>query len=106
MRENEFGEWLEKIYVTKNGTRLEKRPCSDAKSRCKRVEKYEGDLDSHFEKDKMQELISRLTYSRNDDESGISPPHSIPIEGDIYTGTASLRSAVKLYKEFCIYRKS
>jgi len=63
-------------------------------SRCKRVERYEGDLDSHFAQDEMQSILQALTYSRADKSSGISPQHTVPIEGDVVNGTASLRSAV------------
>jgi hypothetical protein len=102
MKENDFEEWLINEYVTRNGGRLQKRPRSDAKSRCKRVEKYEGDLDAHFERDKMRSLLDSLAYSKNDHEAGISPCHSIPIDGNIQNGTASLRNAIKLYYQFCI----
>ena len=100
MRENDFEAWLEESYITRNGNRLQKRPRSDAKSRCKRVEKYEGDLDIHFADDRMAGLLNTLAYSRADEASGTKPQHTIPIDGNIFNGTASLRSAIKLYQQF------
>ncbi|MBM9521267.1 hypothetical protein JWG39_15715 [Desulforhopalus vacuolatus] len=102
MKENEFEKWLIDEYVTRNGTRLQKRPRSDAKSRCKRVEKHEGNLDSHYKMDGMRSLLNSLAYSKSDQDAGVSPKHSIPIEGDILNGTASLRNAVNLYCQFCM----
>ncbi len=101
MRKNEFEIWLMESYLTQNGTPLQKRPRSDAISRCKRVEKYEGNLDAHFEKDKMFSLLEKLTYSRADEMAGITPLHAVRIKGNIHNGTASLRSAIKLYQKFC-----
>jgi hypothetical protein len=102
MKENEFETWLKEGYVTRNGTPLEKRPRGDALSRCRRVEKYEGDLDAHFKKDKMRSLLESLTYTKADQEAGVSPQHTIPIDGNILNGTASLRNAVKLYLQLCL----
>jgi hypothetical protein len=102
MRDPDFALWLEQSYRTKNGSHLEPRPRSDARSRCKRVEKYEGDLDRHFAHDGMQSLLAILTYSRADEAKGILPQHSIPIDGDVANGTNSLRYAITLYKLFCL----
>jgi hypothetical protein len=35
----------------------------DAMSRCRRVERYQGDLDDHYRGDKMTGLLSHLLYS-------------------------------------------
>lgn len=102
MRDSEFGTWLEQSYRTMDGTQLEARPRMDAKSRCRRVERYEGDLDSHFAQDEMQGLLQDLTYSRADHFSGILQQHRVPIDGDVVNGTASLRNAVNLYRQFCM----
>ena len=102
MREDDFEEWLKNEYITRSGGRLKKRPRSDAKSRCKRIERYEGDLDTHFERDKMRGLLDSLIYSKNDQKAGILPNHTIPIDGNIVDGTASLKSAIKLYYQFCV----
>jgi hypothetical protein len=102
MRDSEFGTWLEQRYRKRNGDALQARPRGDARSRCKRVERYTGDLDSFFTQDEMQGLLQALSYSRADNSSGISPQHNVPIDGDVVNGTASLRNAINLYRQFCM----
>ena len=63
---------------------------------CKRVEKYEGNLDNHFETDELEGLIKNLMYSRENN----TQKHKVPINGDIYNGSATLKQAVKLYRDF------
>jgi hypothetical protein len=94
MRDDEFGEWLEKY------TSLQPRPRSDAKSRCRRIERYKGNLDSLFILDKLKRLLEEFTYTRNDELNGIEPP--ISIGGKPVNGIASLKNAIKLYSRFCI----
>ena len=69
-------------------------------SNCKNVERYEGDLDQHFDNDRCRNLLHRLTYSAADQEMKRTPSHNIPIDGDVRNGSATLKSAVKLYAEF------
>src|SRR5437762_3303182 len=75
----------------------------DAVSRCRRVEKWEGDLDRHFAADRIGKLLDRLSYSREDEQSGSHPRHSVPFStgANIRKGTNSLASAVRLYLGFC-----
>jgi pyrimidine operon attenuation protein/uracil phosphoribosyltransferase len=102
MRLDNFSEWLEKSYQKRNGKQLGLGARADAKSRCRRIEQFEGDLDLHFVRDKMQSLLESLTYSQQDANNGISPRHRILIDGDLVSGTASLRSAIRLYRLFCL----
>ena len=51
-------------------------------SNCKRVEQYEGDLDSLFDNDGLASLLERLTYSAEDATYGRSPKHKVPINGE------------------------
>ena len=41
--------------------RLSERTIGSRLSNCRRVERYEGDLDKHFESDQCQNLLWRLT---------------------------------------------
>ena len=61
-------------------------------SNCKRVEHYEGDLDAHYYADRLTSLMDRLNPKR--------PTHNVPINGNVYNGTATLKSAVGLYRDF------
>lgn len=86
VREESFKAWLhsERKLSTKTvGSRI---------SGCKRVERHEGDLDKHYEDDGLISLMNRLNPAR--------PKHRIPINGDTYNGTATLKSAVNLYRKF------
>ena len=69
-------------------------------SNCKRVELYEGDLDRHFDNDQCQGLLWRLTYSTDDQDRGRAPRHSVPINGNLRTGSATLKQATGLYVQF------
>ncbi len=69
-------------------------------SNCKRLERYEGDLDAHFDSDGMASLLARLSYSTFDERRGVWPRHSVPISGDLRNGTATLKSSATLYRDF------
>jgi hypothetical protein len=92
----EFQQWLQQCPT------ISLAPERDALARCRRVEKFEGDLDQHFAIDRMATLLARLKYSREDERSGLAPRHSITFsEGaNIKEGTDSLAAATRLYLRF------
>ncbi len=92
MLEKQFYNWLCKKHT--GGT-----PNSRL-SNCKRVEKHEGDLDNHFSNDKGESLLLKVSYSKDDKRNNQKASHNIPINGDIYNGTATLKQAVNLYFKF------
>ena len=61
-------------------------------SNCRRVERHEGDLDAHYDSDELDGLLQHLNPGE--------PEHGIPIAGDVYNGTATLKNAVNLYCDF------
>lgn len=68
--------------------------------RAERVEKYYGDLDRHYEDDRLQSVINELKYSR-EDELQEKPNHTkIPFEGNIRDNLASYRNATERYCRF------
>ena len=69
-------------------------------ARCRRLEKYQGDLDAHFDHDGMDDLIGDLTYTAEDKRRGAPPKHRVPIDGDMLKGAAALKSAARLYRDF------
>ncbi len=69
-------------------------------SNCKRVERVEGDLDAHYRKDRLEAILTRLTYTSEDERQGRPPKHQIAINGNVRNGTATLKNAVALYREF------
>ncbi len=72
----------------------------DCLSRCKRLEKHEGDLDAHFDDDRMEDLIDRLAYSTEDERRGRQPRHKVHIDGNQREGSASLKKAARRYRDF------
>ena len=89
--ESQFRDYLHRLRRPDGGRRLQERAIQDCVSRCKRVDRYEGDLDRHFDGDQCRYLLQRLSYPYD---------HGIPIDGDIKNGSSSLKSAVRLYAEF------
>ncbi len=69
-------------------------------SNCRRVERAEGDLDEHYRRDHLEGILARLTYTTEDGRRSRTPKHQIEITGDVRNGTATLKSAVALYREF------
>ncbi len=88
-----FKEWLKKAKY--KDTVINSRI-----SNCNRICNYEGDIDDLFNKDKCKDLLKRLSYTKEDKIYHNKPKHRIPIKGDVYNGTATLRSALNLYIEF------
>ena len=86
MQEERFKAWLDverELNARTIGSRI---------SNGKRVESYEGDLDAHYDADGLVGLMDCLNPRR--------PAHKIPINGNVYTGTATLKHAVGLYRAF------
>ncbi len=82
---------------------LNKYEGSTVKSRvtnCERICEYEGDLDYLFQHDGGKKLLEKLTYSKKNEREKIEKKHEIPINGNIYNGTATFKQAAKLYFEF------
>ena len=86
MKESAFRIWLQVERGLNGGT------VGSRMNNCRRVERHEGDLDAHYDADEMDGLLQRLNPG--------APEHGIPISGDVYSGTATLKNAVKLYRDF------
>jgi hypothetical protein len=68
--------------------------------RAGRVEQHHGDLDAHYDSDRMASLIETLRYSTDDGRRKRPNPSKIPFEGDIRSNLASYRNAVERYRRF------
>lgn len=100
MRDRDFEFWLVTIYKISGGGAMVGSARDVRLGNCRRVEEYEGDLDAHFAKDQMYGLLRRFEYGRDEEARNVSPRHRIPINGDRYTGTATLKAALNLYLKF------
>jgi len=87
-----FRKWLRNKYDTKT--------VSSRIANCSRVEQFEGNLDKYFEEDKCRELLNRLTYTKEDEAHRREPRHCIPINGNKFNGTSTLKHAISLYVKF------
>ena len=101
LRDRDFELWLERDYRTTGGRPLDRRSIGSQVSNCRRVAEYEGSLDEHFDRDEMVELLHKFEFGRKDQKQGRRPRHSVPIDGDLTSGTATLKSAIVLYAKFC-----
>ena len=106
MKVEEFKEWLRNVYVSKSGKHFDERTIDSRIANCKTVENHEGDLDKHQSDDCMSSLLSRLNYPTADQRQNLPMRHRIPIDGDRRKGSATLKTAVNLYKHFCAAQQS
>ncbi|MEQ1686963.1 MAG: endonuclease NucS domain-containing protein [Sphingopyxis sp.] len=92
MKEEAFALWMQPQYTDGSvSTRV---------SRVKRVEAQYGDLDEHYDRDRLASLIEQLNYSTRDLQQDKPNPTTINITGDLYRQLASLKNAVSRYREF------
>ena len=66
------------------------------------IERYYGDIDALVKNGGAQNLLNELSYSKQDERNAVPQKHKVPIHGNIYNGSATLRQAVSRYIEFCI----
>lgn len=94
MFEKEFYNWLKNIKNFSENT------IKSRISNCQRVELFEDNLDNLFKNDKCANILYKLSYSKNDEYYRKHPLHKIPINGNIYNGSSTLKQAVGLYVNF------
>ena len=81
--ESEFRHYLRSLHRRDGGRRFQENTVQNRVSNCKNVERHEGDLDQHFDKDQCRDLLQRLSYSTANHDTNNPPDHKIPIDGDI-----------------------
>ncbi|HXB74752.1 MAG TPA: endonuclease NucS domain-containing protein [Candidatus Acidoferrales bacterium] len=68
--------------------------------RAGRVEEHHGNLDEHYDNDRLANLIATLRYSSDDGRRNRPNPSKIPFDGNIRNNLASYRNAVERYRRF------
>ncbi|WP_298427906.1 DUF262 domain-containing protein [uncultured Kordia sp.] len=94
MQRQEFKTWLleyKQYDIRTTNTRI---------GNCSTLEHAYGNLDEHYAKDRLSSILKWLKYSKQDERAGAKPHPPLQIEGDFYTGLATLRQALNRYSEF------
>jgi hypothetical protein len=94
MKTEQFAQWL------KETKKYKKNVIQSRVSNCHRVERYYSDLDAHYRKDGGRHLSNSFSYTTRDEKEKRLTLHVIPINGNLITGTATLKQAIKLYMQF------
>jgi hypothetical protein len=94
MKTEQFSEWL------REAKKFKKNVVQSRLSNCHRVEAYYSDLDAHYRKDGGKHLSYSFSYSTRDEREKRLTLHVIPINGNLRTGTATLKQSIKLYIQF------
>jgi len=69
-------------------------------NRAGRVEKYYGNLDKHYARDRLQSIIENLKYTPEDEKRRRPNPSKVPFEGNIRINLSLFRYAVEQYRRF------
>lgn len=93
MQQDEFRKWLVAQGQTDS-------TASSRVSSARRVEQHLGDLDELFAQEDRDTILNRFAYTAEDERTERPNPSSIPIDGVLRTGLASLQQALKLYHSF------
>lgn len=86
MNKRSFYRWLQAIKKYDQAT------CNSILSSCQKIEKYYGNLDEIYDKDKCKNLKQELKE--------LNSKNNIPIDVDMHVETAAFRNALNLYLEF------
>lgn len=93
MKEEEYRAWLLTQEYAPNSVSTK---LSDAR----RVDRAHGDLDEHFDRDRMANLLQLFDYSSADQVAGRPNPTSLSIDGNLYNNLSGYRSAITGYRRF------
>lgn len=94
MKTEDFKAYLQLVYPDSEAT------VNTRISNCLKIEKHYGDLDDNFNEDYCNQIIAELSYSKDDENNNRPAIHPIQINGNIRTGSATLKHAVNLYVDF------
>lgn len=70
-------------------------------SSAKRIEDAYGDLDIHYDQDRLETIIADLQYSSQDVRSGKPDPSKLQIKGPLYNQLSNFRTGARTY---CVFR--
>jgi endonuclease len=70
-------------------------------SYAKKIEESYGDLDAHYEQDRLESVVTDLRYSSQDGKFGKPDPSKLGITGNPYNQLSNFRTGVRTY---CLFR--
>lgn len=88
-----FREWLDRSPYTPNSV-------NTRYAYAKKVEEAYGDLDTHYENDRLKGLIANLAYSQTDAKANIPNPTKITVGGNPYNVLNNCKTGVRSYRSF------
>lgn len=92
-KEKDFKDWLQTVKG------LSPKTAESRISNCRRLDELYN-LDKQYELNRCGGLLRSLSYSKRAERLDAPVLHKIPIEGNLYDGTAILRRALRLFIEF------
>lgn len=69
-------------------------------SSAKRIEDAYGDLDLHYEQDRLDAIVAELQYSSHDAKIGRPDPSKLQIKGPLYNQLSNFRTGARTYGVF------
>jgi hypothetical protein len=93
MRVADFRCWLEQ-------QRYSRKSIANQCSQIERVRDCYGDLDEHFNADRLETILSKLKYSAEDRRKNRRNSTRLKICGNIYNTLVTYRASINLYRRF------
>jgi hypothetical protein len=94
MKRESFKNWLINVAG------LRESAANSRIGNCSTVENAFGNLDDHYDRDRLSIVLSQLQYSLEDHRNNKPQHENLSIRGDLYTGLATLKQGVRRYFEF------
>lgn len=70
---------------------------------CSTIEQAYGNLDEHYNRDRLNHVSNLLKYSKQNERDGAKLHPPLEITGNVYEGLATLRHGVRTYCEFKLH---
>lgn len=88
-----FATWLGRQGLRANTS-------ASAVTRVMRLADAYGDLRRHYDRDRLAQILTELTYGKDDERRDRPNPSRVQIKGDLRAGLASLKNAATLFRSY------
>lgn len=69
-------------------------------SEARQLDRAYGDLDAHYDADRLEAVMETLRYSASDKAESRPNPSKVPLTSDLYRDLGNLRTTVNYYRRF------